>query len=106
VQVHQASGQPTGVLRGQVFDSGTGKPVESAKITYGRSSATTGADGSYTLAPVPEGTVVAQVRKPGTLTQLAVGTVADGKGDAVGWLGDARRGWMCHLSRYYAGRCG
>ena len=82
IHVRQRNGKPAGSLRGKVVDSTAGTPVADATVRYGTSSATTGPDGSYTLTPVPEGTVVAQARKPGSLTRLAVGTVSGNAGDA------------------------
>jgi hypothetical protein len=82
VDVRQRRGQLTGALHGRVIDGASLEPVNDARVSYGTSSATTGADGFYSLTQVPEGTVVAHVRKPSALTRLAVGTVIDGRGEA------------------------
>jgi hypothetical protein len=82
VQVHQVSRQAIGAVLGQVLDSSTGKPVENAKVSYGKSIATTSVDGSYKLTAVPDGIVAAQVGKPGALTRIAVARVTGNRGDA------------------------
>src|SRR4051812_20420590 len=78
VHIRQWRGQQGSSLRGKVIDSATRKPMEGATVGYSTSSTTTGADGTYTLTSVPEGTVVAHVRAPGTLSRIAVATVIGG----------------------------
>lgn len=64
---------------GTVSDGTTGKPLAGATVTVGVVlSATTGADGTFTVMDVPAGPFTAVISAPGFQPQQSSGTVASG----------------------------
>ncbi|NHC12197.1 carboxypeptidase-like regulatory domain-containing protein [Motilibacter deserti] len=62
---------PTGTVKGKVVDGATLRPVAGATVTAGTVSATTAADGTYTLAKVASGSASVSVSAPGYTTATA-----------------------------------
>jgi hypothetical protein len=73
----------TGTITGLVVSAVTGQPVAGATAAVGTLSATTGADGRFTLAAVPEGAAVVGISAPNHARNFANATVVTGQAAAV-----------------------
>jgi hypothetical protein len=78
---------PLGKVGGLVFDGATWNPLAGAKvdvISAGTTlSATTGADGSFTVAGVPAGTIIVRISDSGHLTATLTAELPAVAGDVV-----------------------
>jgi len=80
VQDFQLDPEP-GTLSGQVTDSETGDPIESATVTIEETGqeATTDSNGEYTIDPVDQGTYNVTVRHPDYVNETVEVTVSPGE---------------------------
>ncbi len=98
-----AAGTPTGTISGIVTDDVTGAPVSGAKVGLaglsglGAYSATTGADGRYTIAAVPQGTYVKAVAGGAGYDQ-AVTSLSVGGGVTLTYSPALKRDWASTLA--------
>ncbi|WP_432837698.1 nidogen-like domain-containing protein [Dactylosporangium sp. CA-092794] len=82
VTVEQRLRNRPGRLTGRVVDAETGAPVGGARVRYADQSATTDAQGGYTLSRLPEGTLAITATAPGRIGGLTLAKVAGATGQA------------------------
>jgi iron complex outermembrane receptor protein len=71
--------EPTGTVRGRVTDQESERPLQGANVTIGSRNAVTQADGRYSIAGIPAGTVDMRVRMIGYTAQTVSVTVEAGQ---------------------------
>jgi len=96
-----AAGGPTGTITGRVIDAGTGAPLAGIVVGIGgldtppsSFTATSAADGTYTIGPVPVGTYPKLTFRPGAGYERFTAPVTITDGETVTANGPMQRDWV------------